>query len=70
VEEDESTRVIICLRCRLAVRLTTDRGLTLSYDIAHWSKRCCCNHRLSPTDCCSFPTLEDVMSTVPRSPKG
>jgi len=55
VDQNKSTRVVVCLRCRLEVTVTTDsRGVKLSYDIEHWIKRCCCNHRASPADCCSF----------------
>jgi len=55
VEQDKYTRVIACLRCQLDVSVITDNlGLKLSYDIDHWSKRCCCSHRSSPADCCSF----------------
>jgi hypothetical protein len=70
VDKDKATRVVItCLRCDLEVRVTTENGgLELSYDIDHWQKRCCCSHLLSPADCCSFPTLERVPSTWPRSP--
>jgi hypothetical protein len=71
MEQDQSTRVIACLRCRLEVSVTADNGgLRLSYDMAHWSKRCCCPNRSGPADCCSFLTLEGIVSTWPRSPKG
>jgi hypothetical protein len=71
VEEDKDTDVIACLRCQLEVRVTTDdSGLKLCYDIDHWNKRCCCSHRLSPADCCSFPTLEGIINFLSRPPKG
>jgi hypothetical protein len=71
MEQDKSTRVIACARCQLEVSVTTeDGGLTLAYDIAHWTKRCCCSDRSSPTDCCSFLTLESVVNSLPRAPKG
>jgi hypothetical protein len=71
VDQNKSTRVVVCLRCQLEVMVTTDsRGLKLSYDIDHWIKRCCCSHRSSPSDCCSFLTLEGIVNTSLRSPKG
>jgi hypothetical protein len=70
VEQDGCTRVVACLRCQLEVTVTTvNSGLELSYNADHWIKRCCCNHRSSPVDCCSFLTLEGLVNTLPRSPK-
>ena len=71
MEQDKCTRVVACLRCQLEVSVTTDNGgLKLSYDVAHWSKRCCCANRPSPADCCSFLALEGIVNTLRRSPKG
>jgi hypothetical protein len=71
VNQNKSTRVVACLRCRLEVTVTTDNsGLKLSYDIDHWTKRCCCSHRSSPADCCSFLTLEGIVNTSLHAPKG
>jgi hypothetical protein len=70
MEQDKGTRVIACLRCGLEVSVTTDNsGLKLSYDIAQWSKRCCCPDRSGPADCSSFLTLEGIVNGLPRSPK-
>ena len=70
MERDKTTRVIACARCRLEVSVATDSGgLKLSYDMPHWSKRCCCPNRSSPVDCCSFPTLEGMLGARPRSPR-
>ena len=69
MEQDKSARVIACLRCQLEVSVITDNGgLKLSYDIDHWSKRCCCPNRSSPADCCSFLTLEGIVNGL--RPKG
>ena len=70
MEQDKYSRVVACLRCHLQVRVITDNcGLKLSYDVDHWIERCCCNHRSSPVDCCSFLTLEGLINSLPRSPK-
>ena len=71
MEQDKSTRVIACARCQLEVSVTTDTGgLKLAYDMTHWTKRCCCPDCLSPVDCCSFLSLEGIVNTLPRSPRG
>ena len=71
MNQNKSTRKIACARCRLEVLvIADDGGVELSYDVAHWSKRCCCSNRPSPTQCCSFLTLEGIVNSLPRSPKG
>jgi hypothetical protein len=71
MEQDRDSRVAACVRCELEVRVTTDdSGLMLSYDANQWIKRCCCSHRSSPAQCCSFLTLEGFVNTLPRPPKG
>jgi hypothetical protein len=69
VEQDKD-RAIVCLRCQLEVSVVSDnRGLKLSYDVEHWGKKCCCPDRASPVECCSFLTLEGIVSTLLRPTK-